>query len=112
MGGLYGREYLTRLRQSLVERFIDVELELLCFDLDVDHEVLPREGKAARAQALIVHLERRQRIPDLVAAIRQLRPDILWDDLASGVPQAVPPPAAQPRTAQASRRPVLAGWDP
>ncbi len=73
------REYLIELRQILTTRFSDGELRTLCFDLGVDYENLPGQGKADKARELISHLERRQRIAALVATGRGQRPDIAWD---------------------------------
>lgn len=70
---------LARLRQILTERFSEDELRTLCFDLGVDYEVLPAEGKAGKARELVSYLERRKRLSELVKVGQRLRPDISWE---------------------------------
>lgn len=65
-----------QLRQLLDSRFSLEELRTLCFDLDVEYENLPGEGKAAKARELIAHMQRHGRMPELVAAVRRARQDI------------------------------------
>lgn len=72
---------LSRLRQILVDRFNDGELRDLCFDLGIDYESLPGEGKSDRARELIAHLDRRDGIPRLLTVVRRSRPDIEWNDV-------------------------------
>ena len=68
------------LRQTLTTRFNEEELRTLCFELAVDYDDLPGRGKAAHARELIVYLERRGRISELIEAGRRLRPDIAWEE--------------------------------
>jgi len=75
------RGYLARLRQILATRFSEEDLQTLCFDLGVDYDDLPAQGKAGKARELIAYLEHRVRIPELVETGKRLRPDIPWDDL-------------------------------
>ena len=75
------RQYLTGLCQILDTRFSEEELRTLCFDLDVDYDSLPGEGKAAKARELVSYLERHNRIPDLVELGEERRPDISWEDI-------------------------------
>lgn len=67
-----------RLHEILVERFSDEELRTLCFNLDVDYEDLTGVGKSGKARELIMSLERRGRLHDLVKAGKKLRADIEW----------------------------------
>ena len=77
------RQYQSRLLQILINRFDGNELRMLCFHLDVDYEdSLPGKSKEDKALDLIKHLERRDRIRELVQAGKRLRPDIAWDDMA------------------------------
>ena len=66
------------------ERMTEDELRTLCFNLrkDIDYESLSGEGKDAKARALIIRLDHRNRLPDLAKAILEMRPD-LKDDLGS-----------------------------
>ena len=54
---------LANLRQTLTARFSADELRTFCFDLGVDSENLPGEGKAGKARELLLYLERYDRIP-------------------------------------------------
>ncbi len=73
-------QQLARLRQNLIDRFSEEELRDLCFDLGVDYESLPAQGKAGKARELIAHLDRLSCIPDLIARCSQLRPQASWVD--------------------------------
>jgi len=73
--------YQTQLRQLLTTHFDQGELQTLCFDLGVDYESLPGEGKADKARELVEYLERRDRIPECVELGKKLRPDIPWESL-------------------------------
>jgi hypothetical protein len=78
-------EQLATLRRLLVDHFDEEELETLCFDLGVDYDSLPAEGKANKARELVAFLERRDRIPELIAKLKVERPvtaEVLtWDHL-------------------------------
>jgi len=80
---------LTELRQILITRFDENELRDLCFDLQVDYDGLPGEGKTGRARELIAYLERRKRLPDLIKVGKQGRPDVSWPG-ATGLAQWEP----------------------
>ncbi len=67
------------LRMVLVERFGIEELRTLGFDLHVDAESLPGEGKGALARELVAYLRHRNQLDQLVSYIRQHRPDIKLD---------------------------------
>jgi DNA-binding NtrC family response regulator len=71
----------TRLLQVLSDRFDEGELRTLCFNLEIDYEILPGQGKRDKARELIQYLERRERISDLVEAGKQMRPDIPWREI-------------------------------
>jgi len=74
------KQYRVKLRKILTERFSEDELRTLCFDLHVDYENLPGEGKAAKARELLAFLERYDRIGELVRMGQQMRKDIPWKD--------------------------------
>ena len=69
------------LRKKLVDRLNEQELRDLCFDLRVDYEALPAEGKAGKARELVSYLERRGRIPELIKKCSALRPDVSWEEV-------------------------------
>ena len=77
------RADLIVVRQNLTTRFSEEELRTLCFDLGVDYEGLPALGKEGKARELVLHLERRGQIPELVTLCHQLRQNILWPEVAS-----------------------------
>jgi len=72
------KEQLTNLRQILVERFSNGEIQDLCFDLGVRYDDLPGQGLNDKARELIAYLERHSRILELVRKGEQIRPDIRW----------------------------------
>ena len=74
-------KHRTKLRLILVKRFNVEELRTLCFDLGaVEYDDLSGQGRADKSRELIHYLERRERIPELTALIKKMRPDIEWDD--------------------------------
>jgi hypothetical protein len=99
------QEDRSRLRQLLTRHFNPGELQTLCFELGVEYDDLPEGGRVDKIRELITHLERRGRIPDLIAVGRRLRPDVAWDAaaappdaaaVASKAPANPPPPPRQP----------------
>lgn len=72
---------LSQLHQILVDRFNLEELRTLCFELALDYEMLPGEGKGGKARELIAYLNRRNRLEELAETIRQARPDISFDTI-------------------------------
>jgi hypothetical protein len=75
------RVLLIELRRILTARFSDGELRTLCFDLGIDYDALPGEGKADKARELVAYFKRRGRIPELIDMGKRVRPDISWRDL-------------------------------
>ena len=72
---------LTMLRQILTTYFDENELRDLCFDLGVDYDGLPGEGKTGKARELVAYLKRHKRLPDLVKVGKQERQDISWPEV-------------------------------
>ena len=64
-----------QLRQLLTTHFNESELRDLCFDLRVDYDSLPGEGKGDKARELVAYLERRGRTSELLDACLRLRPN-------------------------------------
>jgi hypothetical protein len=75
------RNYRTHLRQTLVDYFDESELRTLCFDLEVHYDNLLHATKADAARELVGYLERRDRIPELVAMGQKQRPEISWGEV-------------------------------
>ena len=84
-------EYLSRLKQSLVDSFSLEELKGLCFRLAVSYDELAGETLGAKAQTLLEYLERRDRLPELVELLQEERPAGEWDAYLPAEPEAEPP---------------------
>ena len=78
----------------LLERFNTEELQRLCFDLRIDFESLPGESKEGKAQGLILYCERRHRTEDLIRAVKEQRPDVVWSDGVSEETTSPAPPVS------------------
>ena len=70
------REQLAELRRIIVNHFSIGELQTLCFDMGVDYETLPGEGKADKAREFVFHLVRERRIAQFIEICHRLRPDV------------------------------------
>lgn len=79
---------LPRLRRLLTERFSDDDLRNLCFDLGVDYEDLPGEAKGGKVRELLLHLDNRDCIDDLIDAVQKERPGVSWRDQPFTIPDA------------------------
>lgn len=86
------QNYLFGLLQILNNRFNKDDLETFCFALGIDFENLHGETKIGKARALLDHLQRRERLPDLIRVGQALRHDIDWE----GVPQTAVSPLSTP----------------
>lgn len=69
----------TSTREHLTTHFSSGELRDLCFDLDIDYDSLPGNGKSDKARELVAYCLRHGRAQELVARCRELRPQISWD---------------------------------
>jgi len=76
---------LMRLRQLIVGFFSDEELRTLCFDLGLNYDALPAVGTAGKAREVILALGKLGRLPELVAYVRQVRPNLDVDDLPPSI---------------------------
>ena len=76
--GASRRKYLVGLRQNLAAHFDRGELHTLCFDLGIDYDDLPGEGKTNKARELVAYLERRSRVSELVSICEQRRAHVAW----------------------------------
>jgi len=91
-----------RLREILTRYFDAGELRTLCFDLGVDYDSLPGEGKASKARELVAYLERHSRLPELVEMGKQQRPDVPWVDTPEAAREApFSPQSASPESLRA-----------
>lgn len=88
-------------RDLLDAHFSEGDLRDLCFDLGIDYESLPGEGKRARARELVAYADRRARGAELLAACRRLRAHLDWDSLR------LPGPAGLAQDAGVRKRVLL-----
>ena len=72
-----------QLRQALLTYFDVSDLESLCFDLGVDYDALPGEGKAARVVELIEYCARTGRVVELIDHCAGMRPNVGWAEIRS-----------------------------
>ena len=71
---------LPQLRQQLVAAFDEGELQDLCFDLGLDYENLPAQGKANKARELLATVARNGRLPHLLNHCATTRPHLNWGE--------------------------------
>ena len=67
--------YLSSIRQMLIDRFDLEELRDLCFSLGIDYAVFP-QWRAGMARELVVYLVRAKALPALISKIQETRLDI------------------------------------
>jgi len=82
---------LVELNSKMNQVFSQGDVESLCFDLGIDFDSLPGQGKAAKIRELVAFCQRRGRDDELLAKVQAERPHVVW-------PGA---PAAQPTVSQA-----------
>lgn len=76
-GGEYA--HLVKLFKALARYFDEEELRTLCFILGIEFDALKGEGKANKARELILYLDRRGRIAELIQNCKRLRPHVSWE---------------------------------
>jgi hypothetical protein len=97
-------EILIKLRQNLVDSFSDTELHDLCFDMGIDYEDLPGEGRAAKARELVAYCERRGLTTELIKKCSELRPHVSWGAPTPPVSANVQPAAPESTALTRARR--------
>lgn len=70
----------VKLRQILTDRFSEEELRTVCFDLGLDYDDLPAQGKAGKARELVAYSERSGHIAELIDHCQKLRPNASLKD--------------------------------
>ncbi len=83
---------LPGLRDILVKYFSDSELRDVCFDLGIDYENLGGDAKAGKARELVAYCQRRNRLAELEATCRRLRPHAFEESPAASAESASPAP--------------------
>ena len=68
----------TELRQKLITYFNNSELHDLCFDLGIDYESLGGGTRDATVRELILYLQRRDRLGEMIDLCRKMRPSVDW----------------------------------
>ena len=71
----------SEFRRLISQHFDTEELQILCFDLDIDYDNLPGDRKDLKVAELIEHLRSHKRIPDLVDALTNIRPPVHWEGI-------------------------------
>jgi hypothetical protein len=65
---------IQKLRQFIHLYFNESELRDLYFELDVDYDSLPGQGKRDKAREIVAFCNRHSKLPDLINLCRQERP--------------------------------------
>lgn len=86
---------------DLITRHFNLEeLRTLCFELGIPFDELGGQGLRGVARELLLYVQRRDRWPELLAALRIERPSVLWPDAAGLTPPIAAitddPPATAP----------------
>lgn len=74
----WSRSQLATINQNIVKLFDDNELRTLCFELAIDYDSLPGQGKSAKARELVAHCNRHGRVGELVNQCQRARPGSDW----------------------------------
>lgn len=69
---------LVTLVKRINNTFNEGELQTLCFELNLPYAELDGRQKGEKARELVLAMQRRRRLPDLLAALRQERPRSNW----------------------------------
>ncbi|MBE2223840.1 MAG: hypothetical protein IAF02_20035 [Anaerolineae bacterium] len=76
-------EQLSVFRQLLTEHFNEAELRTLCFDLNLDFELLPGREKSEKARELIAYYQRTNALDDLLQACKNERQNVEWPQITN-----------------------------
>lgn len=76
-------QVLVESHRLLDKHFNLAELKALCFALGVDFYNLGGEGKTDKARELVLYMDRRGRVPDLLRAAAAARPGVAWPAAAA-----------------------------
>ena len=67
---------LKQIHQQILQHFNDEELRTLCFHVGVEYDDLGGRGRAANARELVQWTQRNNRLPSLMALIKEARPHV------------------------------------
>lgn len=76
-------EYLTDLINQVDDHFSIDELQVLCFEMEVNWDELTGSTKRLRTASLIAHLLARKQLEDLIALLYKERPSVDWPEVPS-----------------------------
>ncbi len=83
--------HLQLLREQIKSLFNLPEFRQLCFDLGVDYEEIAGDTKSDKVVSLLLHMQRREQFPTLIARLDELRPGVTWAYQPSAEPESEPP---------------------
>ena len=66
----------VRIWRALTDRLCVEDLRTFCFILSLDFDVIPGDGKSAKARELVAYFARRNRLDALYDALRNFCPDV------------------------------------
>lgn len=69
---------LPQLRQLMTKVFNENELQDICFDLNIDYQLLTGDEKGSKIRELILYTQRNGRLSELLTLCTQLRPRETW----------------------------------
>ena len=84
---LHNFNWLRQLRQAINQYFSESDVKTLCFDLHVDYESLPGDGKSEKVVELIKHFVRSGRLEELLNYCSDFRPNVPWDEIKNAAMQ-------------------------
>jgi len=65
------------LHKHLVDHFTLDDIRTLCFELSIDYDVLPGEGKESKARELVIYCRNRATLEQLAQSARKARPHLV-----------------------------------
>lgn len=77
-GEPFSHDVLVHVSSLIQQYFNSAEIKDVCFRLGISYEDLEGQGPTAKSRELVTYLNRRLRLPELVTALRQLRPEAPW----------------------------------
>jgi len=77
-----GKVNLSELRRQMSLYFNTSEIQVICFDLNIDYDDLSGDSKNSKILELITYAQRRGILDELVAAVQRLRPHMRSEELS------------------------------
>jgi hypothetical protein len=84
------KKRLAQLHKKIKDHFGEEDLRTLCFDMGVEYESLPAQGKEGKARELVALLDRQGRIPELTQMCSDACPNVDWENISLGPRASVP----------------------